>query len=744
MTRVRIPRENEKKSFWKRVGGYVSATFLTIFSAGVSAIFAGVAVGGVAVFLVYRTMTPDISFLRVENIAQTSKIYDRMGQHVLYELYGEENRTIVDKNGINNFLRRATVAAEDERFYAHGGVDAIAVLRAIKANFENGFVTEGGSTITMQLARNVFFSREKTYGRKVVEALTAWKLERAMSKEDILHWYLNIVPYGSNAYGAEAASKIYFGKQASELSLDEAAFLAAIPKATTYYSPYGTHTQELQNRQRTILRKMSELGFVSDADVRVALAENTLAKVVPFRRTIAAPHFVMAVIDELKKKLGEDALNRGGLSVRTTLDWEKQQEAERAVREGVERNVSYNASNAALVAMDSRTGEVWALAGSRDYWDDGIDGQVNVALRPRQPGSAFKPIVYATAFELGFQPETTVYDVPTNFGPDGSGGEYRPQNYSGTFRGPVTLREALAGSLNIPAVKTLYLAGVDNVITLAHKLGITTLNEKNRYGLALVLGGGEITLYDGVAAFSVFANDGVRAPAHTIREIRDARNTVKIDAVRAVSQRVLSEETARKINSILSDNKARSAVFGSSSPLVVSGRTVAAKTGTTQEFRDAWTIGYTPSVAVGVWAGNNDNAAMRPGSDGVYVAAPIWNAYMQHLLEQFPDEPFPDYQRIESPIPMVTRPVYGKTVYYRISSGKKISEEKAKKLGPDKVRQKIEGGGHDILYYLNSTEYGDTNPFPKYSEDMAARWDAGVSGTDWTIANNTRDAAPND
>lgn len=733
-----------KKSFLLRTGHFFRALFLTIFSMGISAVLAGVLVGGVALYILYRQVTPDISFLRAENIAQTSRIYDRTGQHVLYELYGEENRTIVGRDGISDALRKATVAAEDERFYSHSGVDPIAILRSIKANFENGSTAEGGSTITMQLARNVFFSREKTYERKISEALTAWKLEHAMGKEDILQWYLNIVPYGSNAYGAEAAAQTYFGKHASDLSLDEAALLASIPKATTYYSPYGTHTKDLQNRQHAILKKMKELGMVSDAEVRVALAEDTMKKVLPFRHAIDAPHFVMAVVDELKKKLGEEKLNRGGFSIVTTLDWDKQQEAERAVREGVERNKQYNASNAALVAMDPRTGETLAMAGSRGYWDTGIDGQVNVALRPRQPGSSFKPIAYAAAFEAGFQPETTVYDVPTNFGPDGSGADYTPQNYSGNFRGPVTLRQALAGSLNIPAVKVLYLAGVSNVIDLAHKLGITTLNEKNRYGLALVLGGGEITLYDGTAAFSVFANDGKRVPAHTIREVKDAKNTPVLNGSSEASTQVVSEETARKIDSVLSDNQARSAVFGTNSPLFIPGHTVAAKTGTTQEFHDAWTIGFTPSIVVGVWTGNNDNTAMRPGSDGVYVAAPIWNDFMQSALRELPDEAFPDYQRVESPIPMVTSPVMGKVVYYRITSGKKVSEEKAKKLGPDKVRQKIEGGGHDILYYLNSSEYGDANPFPKYSEDMAARWDAGVSGTDWTLANNAPDAAPND
>lgn len=703
------------------------ALLLTILSAGISAIVAGVIVGSIAIYVLYRQLTPDIATLRPENISQTSRIYDRSGQHILYELYGEENRTIVGYEGIADSLRKATVAAEDERFYSHRGVDPVAVLRAARANFEGGGVIEGGSTITMQLSRNVFFSRQKTYERKIAEAVTALKIEREMSKEDILQWYLNIVPYGSNAYGAQAASQVYFGKDASELTLDESALIASLPKATTYYSPYGSHTKELVARQRAILRKMVELNLVSESEIQVALAEDTLAKVRPFRQHIEAPHFVMAVVEELKNTLGEEVLNRGGLLIRTTLDYDMQKMGEQVVKDGVARNSRYNASNGALVAMDPKKGEVLTMVGSRDYFDASIDGQVNVAMRPRQPGSSFKPIAYAQAFELGFQPETIVYDVPTNFGPDGSGSDYIPQNYSGTFRGPVTLRQALAGSLNIPAVKVLYLAGVDSTIDLAHRLGITTLNERNRYGLALVLGGGEITLLDGVSAFSVFANDGIRVPAHTVLEVRTSDNKL-VREERSVSQQVVSQQTARKISSILSDNTARSAVFGSSSSLSIPERTVAVKTGTTQEFRDAWTIGYTPSLAVGVWTGNNDNTMMRPGSDGSYVAAPIWNDFMRQSLANMPNETFPDYEKIESPIPMVTRPTETRVSYYRITSGKEVSEETANNLGPEKVRRKVEGEGRDILYYLNSSEYGDANTFPKYGEDMRARWDAGVRG----------------
>lgn len=712
-----------------RIWRIIRSASLTVFSVGISGLIAGVLVGSLALYVLYQRLTPDIGTLRPENVSQTSRIYDRSGQHILYELYDEENRTIVGYDGISDSLRQATVATEDERFYDHIGIDPISVIRAAKRNLEGGSVVEGGSTITMQLARNVFFSRQKTYERKIAEAVTALKIEQTMSKDDILQWYLNIVPYGSNAYGAQAAAQIYFGKNASELTLDESALIAALPKATTYYSPYGEHVQELKNRQHAILLKMVELGLWNEAEIKVALAEDTLAKVRPFRHSIDAPHFVMAVVEELKKTLGENVLNRGGLSIRTTLDYNKQKEAEQVVKIGVERNKTYGATNAALVAMDPRKGEVLAMVGSKDYFDTSIDGQVNVAMRPRQPGSSFKPIAYARAFEMGFQPETTVYDALTNFGPDGSGGDYIPQNYSGTFRGPVTLRQALAGSLNIPAVKVLYLAGVDNVIDLAHKMGISTLREKGRYGLALVLGGGEITLLDEVSAFSVFANDGMHSLTHTVLDVRTSNGSL-VSEDRTTSEQVISHETARKINSILSDNDARAPVFGSSSPLYIPGRTVAAKTGTTQEFRDAWTTGYTPSIAVGVWAGNNNNAEMRTGSDGVYVAAPIWNDFMKRVLKDLPNESFPDYQRVESLIPMVTSPALGKVVYYNVSSGKKISEKKAQKTNPEKVRQSFEGGGHDLLYYLNNADLSQSSTFPHYDDTMMQRWDAALSGKD--------------
>lgn len=686
----------------------------------------------VGFWYLYRYVAPDVNFLDGSRISQTTVLYDRTGQHVLYELFGEANRKIIKHEDISDFVRLATVAAEDDAFYRHHGIDILAVFRALWINVQKEGVAQGGSTITMQLARNVFLTRERTFERKIAESVLAVKMENRFSKEEILDWYLNIIPYGSNAYGIEAASRTFFEKPARELSLDEAALLAALPKATTDYSPYGGNVKNLEFRQKYILNRMLELKMVSEDKVREALSVDTLEKIRPISRKIIAPHFVFYVIQELEKQYGKDFLDKGGLKIYTTLDRDMQRIAEEKVREGALSNKANGATNGALVAIDPKSGEILAMVGSKDYFDRTIDGQVNVTTRPRQPGSVFKPFAYARAFELGFQPETLVYDVRTNFGPDGSGRDYIPNNYDGHFHGVVSLRQALANSLNIPAVKTLYLAGIDGTIDLAKRLGITTLNDRHRYGLSLVLGGAEITLLDGTNAFSVFAADGTYHPAHGIlRSVGNDGKALSIPEARA--ERVLDVNVARKISSILSDDGSRSLVFGSGSALHVSGRTVAAKSGTTQDFHDGWTIGFTPSLAVGVWVGNNNNKPMRSGSDGVNVAAPIWNAYMKSSFssfpERFPEEKFPEYEKADIPIPMISGLMNTKTVFYDIKSGKKISESSAKKKSADRVRSKEKPiDQHDVLYYLMQNEGAWT--FPRYDESMMFRWESGIQGED--------------
>jgi 1A family penicillin-binding protein len=645
---------------------------------------------GLFVYLIVETDLGDGLFNR--NIAQTSFIYDRTGEHILYKMHGEENRIIIPHDEIPDTIRIATIAAEDSAFYRHYGVDPLAILRALRKNIVTNSISQGGSTITQQLARNVFLSREKTIQRKVMEAVYAIKLERKYSKDEILDSYLNQVPYGSNAYGIEAASETYFGKSAKELTLDEAAMLAVLTKAPTTYSPYGNRKELLISRQREVLIHIAEDNLESRQAVADALNIDTLDKVVPFTQPIAAPHFVFYVLDQLEKQYGQKVLEESGLKIYTTLDWDKQKLAEQILRDSSDNILKkYGASNAALVAIDPQTGQIITMVGSKDYFSKSIDGQVNVAISPRQPGSSFKPLVYAKAFEEGFQPDTLVLDAQTNFGPDGSGKDYIPRNYDGTFRGVISMRQALAGSLNIPAIKTLREVGLSDAIEMAHRLGITTLNEPERYGLSLVIGSGEVTLLDETSGFSVFANDGKRNPVDPILKIVDSKGTI-VQENTPPNIPVLNPQVARKINSILSDNNARAPIFGLNNKLFIPGRTVAAKTGTTQEFRDAWTVGFTPHIAVGVWAGNNNSQPMLPGADGSFVAAPIWNQFMSQVIQDYPNVGFPDYDKNSNqPAPKIDFPIkQTKITYYKIASGEEISEDKARKLGPDEVRKQIE------------------------------------------------------
>lgn len=600
--------------------------------------------GGAAGFaLIYFFRVPSADDLFEHKLAQTSIIYDRTGTRVLYEIHGEENRKLLTHDGIPDVVRSATIAAEDDAFYRHFGFDPVSIGRAFMKNLEEGSIVQGGSTITQQVARIFYLDRERSFVRKLNEIVLAFKIDRKYEKDDILDLYLNTVPYGSNAYGIQAAAEVFFGKDAIDLSVDEAAFLAALPKATTTLSPYRDPNQALADRQRQIILRMAEIGLIDEATRRQAVASDTFAKVRPRRDPIVAPHFVFSVLGDLEERYGRTALETDGLRITTTIDLGLQEKAEASVERGVERNRSRDAENAALVAVDVATGEVLAMAGSRDYFDTAIDGQVNVAIRARQPGSAFKPFVYARAFEEGFEPETRILDAPVNFGPDGSGGDYIPQNYSGKSYGMLTMRQALSMSLNIPAVQTLAVVGVDDAIELAQRLGITTLGDSERYGLSLVLGGAEVRPLDMASAFSVFAADGIRRPPVSIRSIkRDGREIYGI-LDREPEERVLEPEIARRINSILSDNTARTPVFGPSSPLAFADGSVAAKTGTTQGFRDAWTVGYTSRLSVAVWAGNNDNRPMAPGADGVFVAAPIWRDFIDRVPE-YRTDPFIAYE----------------------------------------------------------------------------------------------------
>ncbi len=670
-------RKSVRHYVWQVCLGLVDAFLLTVI----------IAIGAFA--WLYWSATPIASQLVTRKVNQTSTIYDSTGQHILYELHGEQNRKLVSHSEIPDVVRSATIATEDSNFYHHIGIDPLAILRALRINLKNDEIRQGGSTITQQLARSAFLTNEQTIQRKVLEAVFAIKLEHNYTKDQILDQYLNEVPYGANTYGVETASQTYFGKAAKNLSLDEAAFLAALPKAPSYYSPYANHHGELALRQKNILLRMGELGFASQVDVAKAMQLNTFAKIKPLAQNIVAPHFVFYVLQQLEDKYGRDFLQTGGFSIYTSLNYDMQKTAEQVIIAGAAKNIALGATNAALVAIDPKDGNILAMVGSKNYFDQTIDGQVNVTTSPRQPGSSFKPFAYAHAFELGYQPETKILDGPTDFGPDGNGKDYIPRNYDGQFHGLLTMRETLAQSLNVPAVKTLYLASIDGTLDLAHRMGITTLNDRKRYGLSLVLGGGEVKLVDMTSAFSVFATEGMRNPLQSVVKIIDHSGKI-IQQETVDSRQVLDGQVARKINSILSDNAARAPIFGPKSALVLDdGRVVAAKTGTTQEFRDAWTIGYTPSIAVGVWAGNNDNHPMKVGSDGVFVAAPIWKDFMQKVLLNQPKETFVAYD-VQDGSANQGGGMSAVITYYNKKSGKKMSQERASKADQSRVEQRIE------------------------------------------------------
>ncbi|PIU16565.1 hypothetical protein COT20_00225 [bacterium (Candidatus Gribaldobacteria) CG08_land_8_20_14_0_20_39_15] len=593
-------------------------------------------------------------------IPQSTKIYDRDNKIMLYEIAGDEKRTFVPLSQISPLIQQAVVAAEDQNFYRHQGVDLKAVVRAILYDFKIKQAAQGASTISQQLIRNYFLTSNKTLKRKTREAVLTLELERRYSKEQILEWYLNLVPFGSNIYGVETASQTFFEQPAAALSLAQAAALAALVKSPSALWPYNPKGQEkLIARQGYVLEQMLKQSLITKEECEQAKQEKLDFK--PISHPIKAPHFVMFVRDYLYKKYGEGFLAAAGLKITTTLDINLQTIAEKEIQNYSKNLPNYNAFNAGLVALEPKTGEILVMVGSKDYFGQSFpancspgvnckfDPQVNVAISPRQPGSAFKPIVYATAFEMGYSPKTILQDTFTEFNPncpsDGSAEKdkygldcYHPRNYDGLFKGAISVKSALAQSRNVPAVKTLKFVGVNNALEKAKEMGITTLTETERYGLALVLGGGEVKLLELSAAYSVFARDGLKTALNFILEIKDSKGNV-LERAKTAPLRILSSQTSRQINDILSDNTARAPMFGANSPLYLPDYAdeVAVKTGTTQNNKDAWTIGYTPNIVVGTWVGNNNNTSMTQPS--AMVSSPLWRNFMLRILPQLPRDP---------------------------------------------------------------------------------------------------------
>lgn len=564
---------------------------------------------------------------------QSSKIYDRNGE-LLYTMYTGRNQTYIPLKNVPKHLQQATIAIEDRNFYNHGAIDIQGILRAIWVNLRNERV-EGGSTLTQQLVKSSLLTPERTIERKAKEIILSFIVETIYPKDKILEMYLNQVAYGGTAYGVDAASQVYFNKSISQLSLAEAAFLAGLPQAPSRYSPFGSHPEEGKARQQRVLTAMLEEGYITEEQMNEAKEEGLEFNAI--RDEIKAPHFVFYVKDFLTEKYGSKIIEQGGLSITTTLDLKTQKIVEDAIATEGASLRNNNWYNAAAVVTHPMTGEILAMAGSRDYFDSEHDGNVNVAISNRQPGSSIKPINYATGLIKGYTAATPFVDKRVCF-PNPGQAQYCPRNYDGSFHGVVQMREALANSYNIPAVKMLKLNTVEGMIEVAEKMGITSFTDRpDRYGLSLTLGGGEVTMLQMTEAFGVFANSGYRAPLQPILKIERANGEVveEYDVPTSIlsGKKAIPEGVAFIISHILQDNAARTPAFGGNSPLKIPGYPVSVKTGTTNDYRDNWTIGYTPTFATSVWVGNNDNTPLRGVTSGITGAAPIWNDIMTALLE---------------------------------------------------------------------------------------------------------------
>lgn len=588
-------------------------------------------------FINWLNALPNPQLLSNRDIEVTTKIYDRNGK-LLYEIYSDKNRSPIKLNNIPLIVKNATIAIEDRSFYNHQGFSLKDIFRAIKETLINGHL-QGGSTITQQLIKSALLTPEITLSRKIREIVLAFWAEQIYSKDQILEMYLNQIPYGGTAWGIESASQTYFGKPAAMLSLGEAALLAGLPAAPSKYSPFGSNPNAAYMRQEEVLRRMVEDHYISKADEKQALAENLIFNT-PFVG-INAPHFVMYIKDILIDQYGSRLTEKGGLRVKTTLDLDIQNMAQDIVRDHISQLEKLKVGNGAALITDPKTGQILSMVGSRDYFDTAHDGNVNVTLSLRQPGSSIKVVTYTAALENGFTAATIIEDSPVAYKIPGSPA-YIPVNYDGKFHGPTPLRYALANSYNIPAVKTLAKIGIPAMIEKGREMGIESWQDESRYGLSITLGGADVTMLDIARVYGTLANQGVRADLNVFLEIKDYTGQ-NYEIYQKKSQiNAVKPEVAFIISSILSDNKARSTAFGTGSSLEIKDKSVSVKTGTSNDKRDNWTVGYTPSYVVSVWVGNNDNEPMDPVlTSGVTGASPIWHDIMTQLTGSKADEPFP-------------------------------------------------------------------------------------------------------
>lgn len=604
---------------------------------GVLLMIVGIFVG--LPLLAYDLPSPD-KVVRREGFS--SKILDRNGKP-LYDIFEEGRRIPVNIDQVPEDLRHATVAIEDKNFYEHGGFDVLGTLRGLSRQFTRGRA-QGGSTLTQQLVKNTLLTDERSIWRKVREFVLAIQIERSYSKDQILQMYLNEAPYGGTAYGVAAASDSYFGKPVKDLTLTESVILAGLPQRPSYYSPFTGEDKAYVGRAEAVARRMREDNYISEEQEKEVDEELPNYKFQDKSNQFKAPHFVQYVQRKLEEEYGEQVIETGGLKVTTTLDLDLQDKTQEIVATEIEKVQNLKISNGASVVINPETGEILAMVGSRGFNDPDIDGQVNVTTSLRQPGSSIKPITYVAGFKKGYTPSTLLMDVSTEFPAGPNQPMYKPVNYDGKFRGPVQVRYALGNSLNIPAVKMLAMVGVKDMLQTAYDMGITSLEpttkNMSRLGLSVTLGGGEVKLVELTSAYAVFMNGGYRVQPSAILRVEDASGHVLEENKPKKKERVITPEQAYLIADILSDNEARKQTFGVNNSLVIPGKTVAVKTGTTNDRRDNWTIGGNKFAVSGVWVGNNDNSPMGQLTSGVSGAAPIWRKIILESLKNKPNEGF--------------------------------------------------------------------------------------------------------
>lgn len=716
---------NEDKTVRPSKRGVFSFWFLV--KLGLVGLALAFVVGTGAVIWVSKDL-PDPNKLRDRQVVQSTKIYDRTGNHLLYEVFQDQKRTVIDLSAIAPAAVQATIAIEDKDFYKHGGVKIVSIVRAAVNNVLGRRAGGGGaSTLTQQLIKNTIVGNEHSYFRKLKEAILAIQLEKKYSKDEIIKMYLNDIPYGSTNYGIEAASQSYFHKKASELSLAESATLAALIQAP---SRYLSDVNSLRDRRDLVLRLMKDQGYISEDQMKEA--RDQALRIYRNNGIFDAPHFVLYVKKLLADQFGENVVDTGGLKVITSLDYDKQIAAEKIVKEqGDKFAKTAKANNAALIAIDPKTGQILTMVGSRDFNNEDIDGQFNVAvLGRRQPGSSFKPFVYTAAFEKGFTPETVLYDVITNF--DGRDGKkYVPKNFDGKENGLVTMRKALQGSLNIPAVKTMYLVGEKETLEFAKRFGYTTFT--GDYGLSLVLGGAEVSPLEHTDAYATLANNGIYHSPVSILEVSDNTGNVLYKWAEDPGTEAVKPELAATISNVLSDDPARQYIFGRNSTLVLPDRPVAAKTGTTQDNKDAWTMGYVPSLAVGVWVGNTKPSPMLGG--GSKLAGVIWNDFMRAALASTTPEKFPDPPPNDATKFVLRGSDGGLTLPINTLTGKIAASTTPSNL----IVKKTYLLPHDILYYVNKDDPRGPQPANPADDPQYEIWEQGLQ--DWaarqTAAGNT-------